>query len=117
MYDKLVQNNIKVILIQIDEAHSSAWPAGLENQVEPQIDLNDRISRAKQFIENDQPPYPVYIDDWNNEYAEIYRAWPDKYYMVDNEYTILNKSTYGISGDMNAKIELDCVDLMTELTK
>ena len=56
MSEILKKNNINIILIQIDEAHSTAWPMAIDtllqvNNVEPQKTFQDRIDRAKYFIE------------------------------------------------------------------
>jgi hypothetical protein len=113
--DEMKNKKILFILIHIDEAHSSLWPVGLENQPEPQKDIDDRIKRATDFIENENVPFPVYIDTWNNNFAEIYHAWPDKYYCIDKNNNILLKSEYGDSGDSDAKIKVDCVDAILDL--
>lgn len=106
------------ILIQIDEAHSSEWPIGLEDQPEPQKDIEERIQRAKQFMKDDNPPSPVfslYVDTWSNDFAETYHAWPDKFYLVDTNNVILNTSTYGAKQD--ALIDMDCLDIIKEMIK
>jgi hypothetical protein len=103
------------ILIQIDEAHSSAWPIALENQPEPQKNIEERLDRANKFVIDDFVPFPVYCDVWENDFAETYQAWPDKYYMFDSTLTVLQKSEYGYEGDKNALIEVDCLDLIKKL--
>ena len=95
-------NQILFILIQIDEAHSSAWPIALVNQPEPQKDINDRIIRANEFIVKNSPPFPIYIDKWSNEFAETYHAWPDKYYCINSNFEIIAMSEYGTEGQTDA---------------
>ena len=107
------EKKINFILIQIDEAHSTAWPIGLKNLVEPQKTLDDRIQRAKEFVKNENPPFEVLVDTWENNFAEKYKTWPDKYYCIDKNFTIICKSEYGIKGD--AIINKDCCDLIEEL--
>lgn len=109
------KNKILFILVQIDEAHSSAWPTGLENQPEPQKNITDRLQRANDFVNSENVPIEVYVDTWDNNFAEIYHAWPDKYYHFDKQLNILTHSEYGIYGDENAKIKLDCLDLISNL--
>lgn len=105
------EHNILFILIQIDEAHSSAWPAGLVNQPEPQKDINGRLYRAQHFVKSENVPLDVYVDDWNNEFAECYHAWPDKFYHVNENKQVVTKSEYG----SNAVILKDCLEVISEI--
>ena len=109
------EHEILFILIQIDEAHSSTWPVGLENQPEPQQNIQERLNRANKFVADDNVPFPVYSDTWENNFAETYRSWPDKYYLFDSNLRIIQKSEYGYEGDENALIKVDCVELIKEL--
>ena len=121
MSDKIFTNNLNVILIQIDEAHSTEWPVGIKSilnidQPNPQTCMLDRMNRAKQFIENYNPPFEVFVDDFSsNEFAETYRAWPDIFYCVDKNLKIISKSVYHKDGDMEAKIIEDYTDLLENL--
>jgi len=105
MADKLKENNIQIILIQIHEAHSSAWPTGLAKQPEPHKDFSDRLNRAKEYIETDKPPFPVYVDGFDDEFEQTFRAWPDKFYAIDRNLKVIKKSTYGERGD--ALVDVD----------
>lgn len=111
-------NNIIFILVQIDEAHSSAWPVGLENQPDPQESIEERIEKANTFATTEltvNDSIYVYVDTWQNDFAETYHAWPDKYYCVDATNTVLVKSEYGNKGQNNAKIKIDCIDVLLNL--
>lgn len=111
------QANIKFVLVQIDEAHSTAWPIGLENTPEPQKNFEERVKRAINFIQyNDFGESFIFkIDAWENHFAETFRAWPDKYYLIDKEYRVLEKSEYGTENDEDAKIKTDCCELICKL--
>lgn len=113
------KTNIKFLLIQIDEAHSTAWPIGLINTPTPQKSFQERVERANSFVNNDQPnePFIIKIDGWNNIFAETFHAWPDKYYLIDNNYKVLSKSEYGTKGDNDALIRVDCTKLICQLIK
>ena len=111
------KHEILFILIQIDEAHSSAWPVALTEQPEPQKNIEDRINRATDFVVKSSPPFSVYIDKWSNEFAETYHAWPDKYYCIDSKYNIIAMSEYGKEGSKDALIKVDCIDLINDLIK
>jgi len=110
--DKL--KNIKVILIYIDEAHSNKWKIGLNNHPDPQKDFEDRIKRAKKFILDFDPTYELYVDLWNNNYANAFHAWPDKYYLIDKDKKVLQKSEYGTKGDKDGKVIVDCTKVLQD---
>jgi len=117
MAEALKKNNISIILIQIDEAHSNAWPLGINNllgveEPEPQKIFEDRVARANYFVENYHPPYTVMIDVWNNDFAEMFRAWPDKYHFIDDNFEIIAKSEYHTDGDNDALIMEDCTRVL-----
>lgn len=109
------QKQILFILIQIDEAHSDEWPVGLENQSTSHKNIQDRLNRANEFVINDKVPFPVYVDNWQNEFAELYQAWPDEYYHFNSDLKILTKSEYGTEEETDALIKLDCLDLVSKL--
>lgn len=102
-----------VILVQIHEAHSSAWPTGLDLQPEPQVCLLDRLQRANEFLTEDQPPFPVLVDTWEDTFEQTFQAWPDKYYLINRDMHVLTKSTYGTRAD--ALIDVDCISLVRRI--
>ena len=101
---------ISIILVQIDEAHSTKWPVGLENTPTPQASFNDRVNRGKAFFANVPKSIICTIDGWDNKFANGFRAWPDVYYLTDSTHTVITKSTYGESRD--ARIDIDCIDVI-----
>jgi len=94
MHKILKDNNIQLILIQIDEAHTDRWPIGLPNTVKPHKTFQDRIDRANEFVNKWNPPYKVYIDGWNNEFSNKFQAWPDEHYYVGKDLIIIERSEY-----------------------
>ncbi len=106
---------IRLILIHIHEAHSDAWPIGLESQPKPHSCFEDRIQRAHEFVTSDDPPYDVYIDGWDDAFEQQFRAWPDKYYFINNEFILLETSSYGSKAD--ALIDYDCIELLENALK
>lgn len=95
----------------MDEAHSTLWPVGLKNQ-SPHSSLQDRIDRANYFVSEYKSPYTVFIDNWINEFANLFRAWPDKFHMIDHNLKVIEKSEYGMSED--ALINKDYLDLLLD---
>jgi len=112
---RLEKVRIRVILIQIHEAHSDAWPVNLPNQPKPHKDFADRVKRAREFTESDIPPYDIYIDGWDDVFEQRFRAWPDKYYYLDKDLRVIEKSEYGEKAD--ALINYDCIDLLRDILK
>lgn len=116
-----IENNIKLILIQINEAHSSEWPKYLVDQPDPQKDFNERLHRAKSFIDKysiDKYPFiEVYVDGWDDKADNLLQLWPDKYYLLDNDKIIIKNSEYGLKGDNEAKIVEDYLDILKNLLK
>lgn len=112
---------IKVILIQIHEAHSTDWPVYLENQPKPQSSYSDRLSRVRDFNKTDLEPlgqyinmiFKVYVDQWNDQFEQRYRSWTDVCYPIDQNMKVVNKSTCGKNAD--ALIDVDCLDLVKTL--
>ncbi len=113
--------NIQVILIQIDEAHSDGWPLGrlwsngIETQPKPHGSFVDRVDRANHFVTTYNPPYPVFIDGWDNQFAELFSAWPDKFHCVTQDLVIVAKSEYGSEGEEDALIKEDYTVLLQKL--
>lgn len=115
---QLEKIGVRLILIQIHEAHSDAWPIGLKDQPKPNNCYQDRIDRAHQFVNENRPPYDVYIDGWDDQFEQGFRAWPDRYYYVDLDAAlesprILTTSTYGQRKD--ALVDYDCQELVKNL--
>lgn len=111
---QLEKIGIRLILIQIHEAHSDAWPIGLKDQPKPNSCYKDRVDRAQDFVKVEQPPYDVYIDGWDDQFEQNFRAWPDRYYHIDlPSMRILSTSSYGLKRD--ALIDYDCEELVRDL--
>ena len=110
--------NIFFVLVYIDEAHSTKWPIGLDYHPPPQATFDERLLNAKIFVnshEIDDRTFKIVVDNWNNSFAEIFRSWPDKYYVLDENYRVLAKSEYGKRAD--ALIDIDCLDLIRKIVE
>lgn len=97
LIDTNKHNLDNLILIQISEAHTKKWPIGYVDHPEQQNNLDDRINRMKEFkkIYNQNNVFNnVYVDLFENTFENTYHAWPDKYYYVDSNFIILDKSRY-----------------------
>jgi hypothetical protein len=113
-----LENKIKIILVQINEAHSSEWPMYIDNQPDPQQNFNERLERANLFI-NKYEIYKynfieVYVDGWDNKFDNMFQLWPDKYYLIKNNI-VVKKSGYHTNGNLEATIIDDYVDVLSNL--
>ena len=118
--ERMKEQKINLILIQIDEAHSDAWPMAIDILLNVPLakshkTFQDRIDRAKYFKETYNPPFDLYIDGWNNEFAESFRAWPDKYYCINKDKKVIAKSEYNKHGSKEATVIVDVTIFIEEL--
>ncbi len=113
----MATKDIFFILIQIDEAHTAAWPQGVIKLGTPHKNIEDRCKRAQDFnseiIVGNSEHFKVLVDPWHNPFAECYSAWPDRYVLFDSARRVVAQSTYGAHKD--AVIDVDCVDLIQRL--
>ena len=61
------------------------WPIMLNNKhfcVNQHKTINDRINNAKNFILNNNYLLPIYVDNINNDYLNIYSSWPLRIYII-----------------------------------
>ena len=111
MHERLEKAGVAVLMVYIQEAHTTLWPVGL-NHPSPQKDIADRLARARLFQDEEKCPYPILVDGWANTFMHALRAWPDRYVWVEDSLTILKTSEYGRSGDMNGKVLEDCTQVL-----
>lgn len=86
------------------------------NQVDPQHDFKERMERAREFVAIDQPQHPfiVAVDGWDNNIDNILHLWPDLFYLVDNNWRIIQKASYThIRGD--GVVDEDYLDVLERL--
>ena len=110
MADRLFKVGVQVIMIYIQEAHTTLWPIGL-NHPFPQLHFEDRCARAQTFVDEEKCPYPVWVDGWDNTFTHTFQAWPDRYFLVTQQGILLMQSEYG-TGDQDAKVILDCTRVL-----
>ena len=123
---KLIHSGYRIILVQIQEAHSKYWPQGMDNHPDIHRTLADRMLRAYEFnsklLEHGinledidvKKALRVVIDPWGDEFEKLYQCWPDQYYILSENHIIVKKSEY----TMDAVIEEDYADyLISELEK
>ena len=65
---KMKKNNIGLILIQIEEAHTKKWPLGFTDHPDNHNIFENRVSRANDFAKRFNQFENVYIDGWDNNF-------------------------------------------------
>ena len=108
----MLARGIVFVLVYIDEAHSKRWPVGIDHP-DPHAGIGDRIDRARRFLPEFRAPFSMVVDSWSNDFAETFRAWPDRYFHLDPDHRVLHMSTYGRNAD--ALVDVDCLDLIADL--
>jgi hypothetical protein len=115
MAPQLGKRGIGVIMVYVNEAHSSAWPMGMVPEPAPHGSMDDRLEHVH-AERMSGCPFPIYTDTWDNTYDNMHHVWPDGFILVGAEFKILMRSTYThVRG--NAVIDVDCIDVLAELLK
>ena len=95
-----MNGSYRLILIQIQEAHSKYWPTGMSDHPDLQRTFEDRVNRAKAFIQKYNIQFEVYVDPWGDPFEQTFQSWPDRYYLIDNENKVLDKSKYSYGANL-----------------
>jgi len=104
---------IVLILVQIEEAHTNEWPIGKDYQPNNHVSMQDRTEHATTFVSMYNPPFPVFVDNFDdNLYEETFHSWPDKYYYFNNMFNVLEHSTYHQDSSRDGMVKLDVVDMI-----
>lgn len=90
------KSEFRIVLVQIQEAHSKKWPLGLPDHPDIHYNINDRIERAKEFIDKYGLNYRILVDPWGDPFENTFQCWPDQYYIITPEKKIMKKSEYSL---------------------
>ena len=104
------ESTLQDAMMLFEEGKETVLVGGVEEHTPNFVLLN---RRAKKFQETDKVPFEILVDTWENDYANKYKSWPDKYYCIDQNRKIIAKSEYGNTQD--ALINKDCCVLIEEL--
>lgn len=111
--DDMENNNIGLILVQIEEAHTKKWPIGFTDHPENHKTFENRVDRANEFVSKFPEFKNVYVDGWTNDFEQTYQAWPDRFVLVNEDLIILEKSEYST----NAIIINDYANIISSMIK
>ena len=105
------KNNIGLLLIQIEEAHTTKWPLGFQDHPINHETFENRVFRANEFKNKFSQFENVYVDGWDNNFENTYQAWPDRFVLIDKDLKILEKSEYS----MDAVIINDYANIIEQM--
>lgn len=86
---------LNIIIIYIDEAHAiDEWPIGNSAGVInfKHKSLKDRIGYALKFKKENKVNIPVYIDNFENDFKNIYKSWPFRAIIIKDEKLVYNST-------------------------
>lgn len=115
--------NIKILLVQINEAHSTAWNISLPNAPNPQKTFSERVERCNNFVEDHKDKYDddvflIKIDPFDNRFENLFRIWPDEFYLIDSNYRVIAKSEYSSElPERDGVTDIDCNEYIEKLIK
>lgn len=66
---------------------------GFSSHPSDQHSFEDRLSRAQSFAKDSQLSN-IYVDGFDNAYEQTFQSWPDKFYRIDKNMMIVEKSEY-----------------------
>lgn len=78
------------LLVYIAEAHADdEWPIGSDLVFNQPKTIQDRNQIVGKFLSETDFKWPTVMDNENNQFDEIYAAWPLRFYIIKN-----NRLTY-----------------------
>jgi len=85
LYNKY-KDRANFLVVYITEAHArDEWPVGKTISFcdQPKT-LSDRCVLARKYSADNSLTIPVYVDNMNNHFDEVFAAWPLRFYVVKN---------------------------------
>lgn len=110
------EGRVRVVLVQIQEAHTTRWPLGMTDHPEPQATIEERMERARAFRSRVPSCFRLLVDPWEDPFERRFRAWPDRYVMLAPADETGNRVVEALSTySMDAVVETDYARILTEL--
>jgi len=81
------KNNCDFVCIYINEAHAvDEWPIRTKSElsIKQHKTSNERCLMAKSLINNYNFKMPIYVDTMENQFEQIYAAWPLRAFIIQN---------------------------------
>jgi hypothetical protein len=87
-----------IYIIYILEAHFveknengefiDGWPIGYQYNYEQPKTLEQRQKMVSLLVDTYHPKIPIYMDNMNNDFQNIYRPWPDRAFVFNKNELI-----------------------------
>jgi len=84
---------VNFLVVYIAEAHAiNEWPLGDFCVVNQPKTIEERITIAKQFVQDYEFRLPLVVDTMSNEFDLSYSVWPDRFFIVkENKFSLIGK--------------------------
>ena len=98
------------VTVYIKEAHAQdQWRMRVNDDqgicyAQPKT-LRERLAVANDFVRRFHFPIPMLVDDMSNRANQLYAAWPERLYVVDEKGTIVYKGKTGPFGYHPEEVE------------
>jgi len=77
------KDRVNIITIYIKEAHTrDEWPLGNNFCWKRPTNLEERLHIANKFHDDYNYTIPIVVDDMDNDFADHFMAWPERYYAI-----------------------------------
>jgi hypothetical protein len=87
-----------IYIIYILEAHFveknengefvGGWPIGYQYNYSQPKNIEERRKMVSLLVDEYHPNIPIYMDNMNNDFQNIYRPWPDRAYVFNKNKLI-----------------------------
>ncbi len=61
---------------------SDEWPINNKLKIDQHKSIEDRAQAARKFCQEMSFALPLYVDTMDNEFHNLFGAWPERYYIV-----------------------------------
>jgi type I thyroxine 5'-deiodinase len=76
--------------VYISEAHAQdEWPLGVKYCFNQPKTIEDRLEIARNFVSEFKFELPMLVDTMANEFDTRFAAWPERFYIVQNNELVL----------------------------
>mmetsp|Transcript_115218 Transcript_115218/g.161980 ORF Transcript_115218/g.161980 Transcript_115218/m.161980 type:complete len:131 (+) Transcript_115218:563-955(+) len=94
------------LCVYIAEAHASdEWPMGEIVSLRQARKLDDRLTSAREFIDNTKFTWNVACDGMDNSFNKHFGAWPTRFFVVED-----NRLTFKVELDEQWMFNVNDVD-------
>jgi hypothetical protein len=76
------------------------WPIGYQYNYEQPKTIEERRKMVSLLVDEYHPNIPIYMDNMNNDFQNIYRPWPDRAY-VFNKHKLIFEARINDDGTRN----------------